>query len=62
MHVHKVHLYPLKIVSAIFSSSAKFVFVKEKRWLCQGTEASLNALVSVLRLYLKVYRLLTAFS
>ena len=28
-----------KIVAANFSCSAKVVFVKEKRWLCQSTEA-----------------------
>ena len=45
-----------------FSCSAKFVFVKEKRWLCQSTEASCNALVGLLRPYLKVNRLLRAFN
>ena len=44
-----------KIVVANLSCSAKIVLVKEKRWLCQGIEASCNALVSVLRLYSKVY-------
>ena len=51
-----------KIVAANFSCSAKVVFVKEKRWLCQSTEAPCNALVSVLRLYSKVDRLLTAIT
>ena len=44
-----------KIVAANFSCSAKVVFVEEKRWLCQSTEAPCNALISVLRLYSKVY-------
>ena len=48
-----------KIVAANFSCSAKVVFVKEKRWLCQSIEAPCNALVNVLRLYSNVYRLLT---
>ena len=48
-----------KIVAANFSRSAEVVFVREKRWLCQGIEAPCNALVSVLRLYSNVYRLLT---
>ena len=51
-----------KIVVANFSCNVKVVFVKEKRWLCQGIEAPCNALVSVLRLYLNVYRLLTAIT
>ena len=51
-----------KIVAANFSCSAKVVFVKEKCWLCQGIEAPCNALVSVLRLYSNVYRLLTAIT
>ena len=38
-----------KIVAANFSCSAKVVFVKEKRWLCQSIEAPCNALVNVLR-------------
>ena len=50
-----------KIVAANFSCSAKFVFVKEKRWLCHSTEAPCNALVSVLRLYSNVYRQATSF-
>ena len=48
-----------KIVAANFSCSVNVVFVKEKRWLCQGIEAPCNALVRVLRLYSKVYGLLT---
>ena len=51
-----------KIVAANFSCSAKVVFVKEKRWLCQGIEAPCNALVNVLRLYSNVYRPLTAIT
>ena len=51
-----------KTVAANFSCSAKVVFVEEKRWLCQSTEAPCNALVSVLRLFSKVYRLLTAIT
>ena len=47
-----------KIVATFFSCSAKVVFVKEKRWLCQGIEAPCEALVSVLRLYSNVYRYL----
>ena len=52
----------MKIVAANFSCSAKVVFVKEKRWLCQGIEAPRNALVSLLRLNLNMYRLLTAIT
>ena len=53
----QITLNPLnaKIVAANLSCSAKVVFVKEKRWLCQGIEAPCNALVSVLRLYSKSY-------
>ena len=51
-----------KIVAANFSCSAKVVFVKQKRWLCQDIEALCSALVSVLRLYSNVYRLLTAIT
>ena len=51
-----------KIVATDVSCSAKVVFVKEKRWLCQGIEAPCNDLVSVLKLYSNVYRLLTAIS
>ena len=51
-----------KIVAANFFCSAKVVFVKKKRWICQSTEALCNALVSVLRLYSKVDRLLTAIT
>ena len=51
-----------KIVAANLSCSAKVVFVKEKRWLCQGIEAPCNALVSVLRLYLNVHRLLNTIT
>ena len=53
-HSHaQSHINPLnaKIVAANLSCSAKVVFVKEKRWLCQGIDAPCNALVSVLRLY-----------
>ena len=57
-----INVHPLnaKIVAANFSCSAKVLFIKDKRWLCQGVEAPCNALVSVLRLYSNVYRLLTA--
>ena len=56
---HGLNPLNAKIVAANFSCSAKVVFVKEKRWLCQSTEAPCNALESVLRLYSKVDRLLT---
>ena len=51
-----------KIVATNFSCSAKFVFVNKKCWVCQGIEAPCNSLVNVLRLYSKVYRLLTAIT
>ena len=59
-----IRINPLnvKIVAANFSCIAKVVFVKEKRWLCQSIEAPCNALVSVLRLYSNVYRLLTVIT
>ena len=51
-----------KIVAVNFSCSAKVVFIIEKCWLCQGIEAPCNTLVSVLRLYSNVYRLLTTIT
>ena len=61
-HVSNLSIFSFaKIVAANFSCSAKFVFVKDKHWLCQNTEVSCNALVSVLRPYSKVNRLLRAF-
>ena len=59
---YRINCLNSKIVAAIFSCSVNNFFVKEKRWLCQSTEASYNALVSVLRPYLNVNRLLRAFT
>ena len=46
--IHCINPLNAKIVAANFSCSAKVVFVKEKRWLCQSTEAPCNALVKAL--------------